>query len=36
MSLRNTGDTIVLVSPAGQTVDTKSYGQAPSKVFQFQ
>lgn len=37
MSLRNTGDTIVLVSPAGQTVDTKSYGQAQSgQLFQFQ
>jgi len=30
MSLRNSGDTIVLVNPSGQTVDTKSYGNAPS------
>jgi hypothetical protein len=28
MSLRNAGDTIVLVSPTGQAVDPKSYGQA--------
>jgi hypothetical protein len=36
MSLRNTGDTIVLVSPTGRTVDTKSYGQASSgMVFRF-
>jgi hypothetical protein len=36
MSLRNTGDAIVLVSPTGQTVDTKSYGQASSgMVFRF-
>jgi Lamin Tail Domain len=37
MSLRNTGDTIVLVNPAGQAVDTKSYGPAASgSVFQFE
>jgi hypothetical protein len=37
MSLRNTGDSIVLMNPAGQTVDTKSYGPAASGVvFQFQ
>lgn len=37
MSLRNTGDTIVLVNTAGQTVDTKSYGQASSgQLFVFE
>lgn len=37
MSLKNTGDSIVLISPAGQTVDTQAYGNAPSgKVFQFE
>lgn len=36
MSLTNTGDTIVLVNPAGATVDQKSYGNAPSgKLFTF-
>jgi hypothetical protein len=31
------GDTIKLINPQGQTVDAKSYGNAPSgKVFQFE
>ena len=32
MSLRNSGDTIVLINPAGLTLDTKSYGAAASDV----
>lgn len=37
MALRNTGDTIVLVNPTGQTLDTKSYGQALSgQLFAFE
>jgi endonuclease/exonuclease/phosphatase family metal-dependent hydrolase len=36
MSLNNNGDTIVLVNPAGVTVDQKTYGDAPSGlVFTF-
>jgi hypothetical protein len=32
MSLRNSGDTIVLINPAGLAVDTRSYGAAASGV----
>ncbi len=36
MFLNNTGDTIVLINPSGQTVDIESYGNAPSgKLFNF-
>ncbi len=37
MSLRNSGDSIVLINPSGQIVDTRSYGNAPSgKLFRFE
>ena len=37
VSLRNSGDRIVLVNPGGQMVDTRAYGNAPSgKVFRFE
>jgi hypothetical protein len=31
MSLRNTGDSVVLLNPTGETADTKSYGNAPER-----
>lgn len=37
MALRNTGDSIVLINPSGQAVDTKSYGSASSgRLFTFE
>lgn len=37
MSLRNSGDTVVLQNSAGQPVDARSYGSARSgKVFRFE
>lgn len=36
MSLSNSGDTVVLISPAGQTTDMKAYGPAPvGQLFEF-
>jgi poly(U)-specific endoribonuclease len=37
MSLRNGGDSVVLLNPAGETIDTRAYGEAPSgKLFLFE